>query len=637
MLGHEHCEKRKKSGRHVNFTIQTVDHSRGLPYGANPNWLGPVSGMVSDDDGEATSADQLGPPWADRLLGRNGDLIVYERNEQGKLRLWQKFSPEIEDADLAEVKLAITEARRAFFEQATSLKELDHPNILPVLARLFLQGAAWRVQSPPGGQLEGELVAEAPFAPPKTLRLARDLAAGLKAAHEAGVTHLDLSPDAVCVPDVKGKVGENLHKANGAGNYRLWGFTVDRRALRRHVPNPRAMIRPGYSAIELYDPSGRELLGPHTDIYALGALLHRLITGVPPKESTLRTNNEIVWPEAARSAYTAGFLKSVEAALAVEPEERIADLDQIVAQAMPPAPTAKKPSLLKSVYKIAVSVCLGAIALIVLIGLFGIFYHKPVEVLAPEGCTWAKSDPNTSTSSLICGPDQVVVSGHGLQPSDVRDAANGDQASMKRLLAFYRTPGPGQNVEEADSLLYGLADAGDAASILEHAAFLADPPADAPVAPVAVAYGDKNTVFSIQAKNRAEAAHWYRVVVDPTTLAPGYDQPIPNLSPTEDQKREARKSLLALEPQLWSSGWHPKGEKGCNVKLNLTGQSLNFVGQDYTLAAAVKRREPGLIEAYVNETGALLLLKLTPPADTMTLSLDDAAPSTFVKCDAAVQ
>lgn len=169
----------------------------------------------------------------------------------------------------------------ALVREARVTGRLEHPNIVPMhcLARTpdgatamvmkRVEGTSWRemVDDPSrlperfreGDRLEGHL------------RILLEVCDAVHFAHSRGVLHRDLKLDNVLV----GAFGE-VYVVD-------WGIAV---ALGEdgtgHLPLARDVCRPagtpGYMAPEMAAGEG-ERLGPASDVYCLGALLHRLLVG----------------------------------------------------------------------------------------------------------------------------------------------------------------------------------------------------------------------------------------------------------------------------------------------------------------------------------------------------------------------
>jgi len=191
------------------------------------------------------------------LLGRGGMGEVYRAED---LKLGQvvalKFLP---------MEVTNRPDRLARFHQEVRLaRQVSHPNV----CRVHDIGEA-------GGQhflsmeyIDGEDLASllrriGRLPPDKALELARQLCAGLTAAHERNVLHRDLKPANVLI--------------DGRGRAHLADFGLaDLSGHRRDVPEIAGT--PGYMAPEQL--AGRDLT-TRTDVYALGLVLYEMFTGRP--------------------------------------------------------------------------------------------------------------------------------------------------------------------------------------------------------------------------------------------------------------------------------------------------------------------------------------------------------------------
>ncbi len=136
--------------------------------------------------------------------------------------------------------------------------EVSHHNNLPFMALEFVSG----------GTLEDRLKG-GPFRPKTAARLMEQIAHGMNAAHQAGIVHRDLKPANVLVTkDGVPKVTDfGLAKKVEGGA----GLTA----------TDAIMGTPSYMAPEQAAGDGKRV-GPAADVYALGAILYRCLTGRPP-------------------------------------------------------------------------------------------------------------------------------------------------------------------------------------------------------------------------------------------------------------------------------------------------------------------------------------------------------------------
>jgi WD40 repeat protein/tRNA A-37 threonylcarbamoyl transferase component Bud32 len=179
--------------------------------------------------------------------------------------------------------LATPEVARRFLREAEAASRLDHPNIVPVY-ETGRAGAACFIAS---AYCEGPTLAdwlrqsEAAEAPRRAARLVATLATAMEHAHERGILHRDLKPSNILLqrrapggPDAPDE-GPFLPRICDFGLARLLDQEPDE--TRTGVP----VGSPAYMAPEQAEGRPREY-GPPTDVYALGVILHELLTGRPP-------------------------------------------------------------------------------------------------------------------------------------------------------------------------------------------------------------------------------------------------------------------------------------------------------------------------------------------------------------------
>ena len=161
--------------------------------------------------------------------------------------------------------------RRRFLREAAHAHALHHPNIVrcelafEATGQLYLPMELLR-----GRALSKALLAqEGPWRWPRAVEVARQAAAGLGHAHASGVLHRDVKPGNLFLAETEG--GEAV---------KLLDFGLVKGLGEQSLTGRDSFVgTPAYVAPEILDG---ERATPATDVYALGVVLYRMLTGALP-------------------------------------------------------------------------------------------------------------------------------------------------------------------------------------------------------------------------------------------------------------------------------------------------------------------------------------------------------------------
>ena len=201
-----------------------------------------------------------------------------------------------------------------FLDEARSLARFDHPNIVSVKRFLEAHGTGYIVMEYVDGEPLSEMLRRKPTLTEAEIREhVLPLTGGLAKVHADGLLHRDIKPSNIVV------------RANGVPV--LIDFGSARRAVSAKSRSLTAVITPGYAPLEQYSSSMGDQRAT-TDIYALGAVLYRCVTGKTPWDATERALEDRLTPvaEAADGVYSVGLLTAIDAALAMRADERPRDI-----------------------------------------------------------------------------------------------------------------------------------------------------------------------------------------------------------------------------------------------------------------------------------------------------------------------
>jgi WD40 repeat protein len=159
--------------------------------------------------------------------------------------------------------------RQRFLAEAQAVAQLQHPNIVQIFEIGEHAGLPFfTLEYIAGGSLAHRLRAQ-PLEPRAAAALVEQLARGTAFAHEHGIVHRDLKPENV------------LLAADGTPKIADFGLAKRVDAGEQFTATGTVLGTPSYMAPE--QASGQtHAVGPAADVYSLGALLYRALTGRPP-------------------------------------------------------------------------------------------------------------------------------------------------------------------------------------------------------------------------------------------------------------------------------------------------------------------------------------------------------------------
>ena len=220
--------------------------------------------------------------------------------------------------------------RRLFFQEASTLTTLKHPNIVNVINFFRDNGTVYMVMEYEEGVNMQAYIKKhkGNLSEPFIKAVFLPLLDGLQLIHSKGLLHLDIKPS-------------NIHLRTGA-NPLLLDFGAVHEMMQTRQFQPNQVITPGFSPIEQLDPGG--YVGPWTDIYAIGATMRACLEGVSPPASPERREQDTLKPAASafKKKYSAHLLEAVDWAMEVDPLLRPQSVDKLIEALNGKRPVEKK-------------------------------------------------------------------------------------------------------------------------------------------------------------------------------------------------------------------------------------------------------------------------------------------------------
>jgi eukaryotic-like serine/threonine-protein kinase len=270
------------------YRLRAGDHPQAAEYVARLPTFAPLIETIAREVTASTVDDypvpqRLGEYRIVRQVGRGGMGVVYEAvHEPLGRRVALKLLPGID--------LANPTARERFRREAQMTARLHHANIVQILEVGEYHGQPFLALEFVAGPSLSERLRAAPEPPRQAAALVETLARAVHHAHEQGIVHRDLKPANVLLD--RGGPGPHVVE---------YPAGIEQAPLEQYTPKVadfglahpvgegdltatgQIVGTPGYMAPEqAWGKSKRLLVGPAVDIYALGAVLYKTLTGRPP-------------------------------------------------------------------------------------------------------------------------------------------------------------------------------------------------------------------------------------------------------------------------------------------------------------------------------------------------------------------
>ncbi len=239
----------------------------------NPRGSIPITEYVDDDSDNETSLGYLEPTSKPGSLGRLGHYEVLEVVGRGAfgtvLRAFDEKLQRVVAIKVMSPEMASTSpARKRFLREAQASAAIRHEHVVSVYAVEEKPIPYLVMEFIPGRTLQQRLDERGPLDVPTILRLGRQIAEGLAAAHSQDLIHRDIKP------------GNILLEAGVLDKVKITDFGLARAADDASLTQSGTIAgTPMYMAPE--QAMGHKL-DQRADLFSFGSVLYQMVSGRPP-------------------------------------------------------------------------------------------------------------------------------------------------------------------------------------------------------------------------------------------------------------------------------------------------------------------------------------------------------------------
>ena len=266
-----------------------------------------------------------------REIGRGGCAIVWEAEDPRIKRrvALKEYMPSSLAQRSGDTQVSVKSERhrdtfeaglKSFVNEAKLLAQFDHSSLVKVYRFWEANGTAYMVMPLYEGPTLKQALAEMNGPPDEAwlMKILGPLSEALDVLHHEQCYHRDIAPD-------------NVILLKGSGRPLLLDFGAARRVIGGMNKALTVILKPGYAPVEQYAEVPGMEQGSWTDVYALAASVYYAILGKTPPPAVGRLMNDSMVPlsQAVAGKYSERFLKAIDHALAVKPDERTQNIAQL--------------------------------------------------------------------------------------------------------------------------------------------------------------------------------------------------------------------------------------------------------------------------------------------------------------------